>query len=854
MGKEHGQGRKSRAVKRWAPRLASLVSLLVLVFLTTGCAEQPDAAQPRPTKPAGEIIHTRTVGQTFVATADNLSRIDLLMASYARRNHGPVVFCLRESTASDVDIVRIEIEAGSVKDNRWRTFRFEPIRDSGGRSFYLFLESPEATPGNAVTVWQSARDVYLDGNSVIDGLPGEGDLAFRLYTSYRSVAIIKDAWKEIWRRGGILLLAMLIFGLPGLGLLVTLPPQETTTWRERLLAAPALTLAFLPLLFLLTKVAGLRLGAGLAWGPAVLGIIALAWRWHKSPRRRTLGSGLQAWWFSNARWPDLALVATVILIIVVRLLAIRDLTVPSWGDSVQHAVMTQLMVDNGGLFDSWLPYAPYQTLTVHFGFATAAAVLQWITGLEAAEATLVAGQVINVIAVLALYPLAVRIGKGNRWSGVAALLVAGLLSPMPAFYVNWGRYAQLIGQAVLPVAIWFLWRVTEADQSLRQRWKELLVSAGAVAGMTLSYYRMPFFYAAFVLAWLLFHVLPDYRWNAQKWAKLVARLALVGIVAGVFLLPWLSNIAGGELATGIGKGMVASAPLEQVLDEYRILRDIPTYVSWVLVGLSAVAGAWATIRRQWTAVLPAAWALVLVALPAGRLVHLPGANYMQLFAALIALYIPVSLLIGWLVGRVAAPLGRLGRQGLALVFLAFLLAAVWGGRGQITVVQPFFRMVFPADEVAMRWIQENTPPDARFLVNGFLIYYGYSSVGSDAGWWIPLLTQRANTMPPQYALLNEKSLAPGYTQAVTQLVTDLQLVSPTSPEGLQLLCQQGITHAYVGQGRGMVSYEAVFLLPVQELMASPSFELIYQQDQVKVFALDDKVCSDASVSWRGGED
>jgi hypothetical protein len=817
--------------------------LLTLLFLATGCAEQPDAAQPRFGQPAGEIAGAHTVGQTFIATVDNLHRIDVLMATYARTNRGPVVFYLRDDPAGARDLARIEIEAATIRDNKYHTFRFAPIPDAAGRSFYFALEAPEATPGNAVTVWQMARDVYPDGHVVVGGQPGEGDLAFRLYADYGLGAIVGDAGREIWRRGGALLLAALVFWLPGLGLLAVLLPGEVAAWRERLLAAPALTLALLPVLFLLTWAAGLRPGAWLAWGPAILGAIALVWRGRRLLRR----AAVREWRRSDARWPDLALVAVVGLVIGARLLAIRGLTVPSWGDSVQHAVMAQLMVDNGGLFESWLPYAPYQGLTVHFGFAAVVAAWQWVAGLPAAEATLVAGQAVNAVAILALYPLAVRLAKGNLWAGVGALLVAGLLSPMPAFYVNWGRYAQLTGQAILPLALWLLWPVAAADQSPRRVWKALLLAGGAVAGMTLSYYRMPFYYAAFVLAWLLFHVLPDYRRDARRWATLVMHLALVGVVGVAFVLPWLSNIAGGKLATGLSESVAVAAPVEQVLAEYQIWRDVATYAPWVLIGLSVVATAWAAIRRQWTAVSPAAWLLILVALPAGRLVGLPGANFMQCFAVAIALYMPVGLLAGWLVEQVVAWLSRVGRWGLALALAALLLVAGWGGRSQITVVEPFFRMVFPADQVALDWIRENTSADARFLVNGFTIYNGHSSVGSDAGWWIPLLARRENTMPPQYALLNEEPMVPGQKEAVTQLVRDLQSVSLVSPEGRRLLCRAGVTHAYVGQAQGMVGYDAAPLLRVEDLLASPFFDLIYQQDQARVFALDGQACDDLSV-------
>ena len=106
-------------------------------------------------------------------------------------------------------------------------------------------------------------------------------------------------------------------------------------------------------------------------------------------------------------------------------------------------MIAQLLTDHGGLFDSWEPYVPYRSLTVHFGFPAATALLSWATEVGSAQTTLLVGQLINGLAALTLYPLAMRLAGGNRWAGVGAVLTAGLLSPMPAYYVNWGRYAQL---------------------------------------------------------------------------------------------------------------------------------------------------------------------------------------------------------------------------------------------------------------------------------------------------------------------------------------------------------------------------------------------------------------------------
>jgi hypothetical protein len=143
----------------------------------------------------------------------------------------------------------------------------------------------------------------------------------------------------------------------------------------------------------------------------------------------------------------------------------------------------------------------------------------------------------------------------------------------------------------------------------------------------------------------------------------------------------------------------------------------------------------------------------------------------------------------------------------------------------------------------MVWIREHTPPNALFLVEGFSIYGGFSAVGSDGGWWIPLLAWRGNTMPPQYALLNEAPSKPGYTQSIVELVNSLEKASSTSPENIKLMCEQGITHIYIGQQQGNASAShATQLFSPIDFSQSAWFNLVYHQDRVYIFELDRGNC------------
>jgi hypothetical protein len=238
------------------------------------------------------------------------------------------------------------------------------------------------------------------------------------------------------------------------------------------------------------------MGVLYAWIPALVSLAFLIWH-HRAWRLQSFSNSLGKWKSSYNFFPDITFIAVIVLILFTRFWAIRSLDVPMWGDSYQHTMIAQLIVDHGGLFDSWQPYVPYTTLTVQFGFPATVSVFSWATNMESAPATLFIGQVLNGLAVLVLYPLALRLAHGNRWAGVGAVLIAGLLSPMPAFYVNWGRYAQLAGQVILPVALWFVWKSVENQD---RNWRTIALAGAILAGMTLTYYRMPFYYSTFILS------------------------------------------------------------------------------------------------------------------------------------------------------------------------------------------------------------------------------------------------------------------------------------------------------------------------------------------------------------------
>ena len=284
--------------------------------------------------------------------------------------------------------------------------------------------------------------------------------------------------------------------------------------------------------------------------------------------------------------------------------------------------------------------------------------------------------------------------------------------------------------------------------------------------------------------------------------------------------------------------------MQAVLADYRVWLDLFVFVPVPLVIVALVGLAWSLVRKRWMVAALVLWVALLSAVVAGGLIHLPGANSVQTSAIVIALYIPGGLIIGWMIAEIAGQRNGTIRQ--SLVAIAVFVAAILGALGQRSIANPAaFAYVSRSDTIAMEWVREHLPKNAYFLVEETR-YNGQSVIGSDAGWWIPLLAHRQNTMPPQYAL-SEAPIQPGYTQRMYALEKNLEIISPASAQGVSLLCSEGITHIYIGQGQGKVTLRAMNLGGPQmfspdELLSSQDYSLLYHQDRVFVFALNVGVC------------
>jgi hypothetical protein len=859
--------------------------LLIFVFLvTSGCTRYiSNSAQDKQT---GFILldNQTSIGQTFTARFAGLAGVGLVFKpgpAPLSNEAGEIILHLRADPQSGQDLRTVSMPVQKVGQAGNYRFFFQPLPDSNQRDYYFVLEMKGS---GEIGIGEAGSETFLDGAAYKNGSADNGQLTFNL--KYESAGLYLGLIKEtpVWLLW--LLISLFIFVIPGWALLsLVWSGWQKLDVLERIGLGSGVSLAIYPVMFLWTNLVGLHLGALYAWLPAGFGLAIILWRNFPALTKRlslraknryqpaederdsqalekpaTLidpdptnnladPSTLRQSTLPAAEQIEnlavkVALLFLVGAIIFTRLWVIRSLDFPLWGDSYQHTVIAQLMIDNRGLFQSWLPYAELSTFTYHFGFHTLVACFDWISGVPIQKAILWVGQIINILAVISLYPLAKKLGK-NQWSGVFLFLIAGLVSLMPMDYVNWGRYTQLAGQAILPAAIYFTWLLLESAQTDRRL---LFINWVVLGGLALTHYRVLIFIILFYLAWILMNP------NRLPFSKLIQRAFWSGMGGALIFVPWLVSILPYRtMQDFLTQLTTLPGQASRFLTEYNLIGDpFEFFPPAIWIGLVITIG-WAFWQREKNFIIVILW-WGLVFISANPMwIGLPGTGAISNFAVKIGGYIPISIILGAFSANIVGNIQNriTGREKLSpklkticsvLISVTLLICVIYSGLAQSRLrlddINPTMHaLATRPDQRAANWIRENTNPEDRFLVNSFFAYGGSMIAGSDGGWWLPLLTSRLSTQPPlNYG--SEEGLEPDYVNQTNGLVQSIEKKGLSDPSVLRFLHENRINYVYIGQQQGRVNSPGP-LLDIDVLQSDPHFQLVFRQDQVWIFKIID---------------
>jgi hypothetical protein len=155
--------------------------LLKALAPVSGTRGRPTLVSGQPRYLLPELIAGHSHGQRFLCPHDGLSGLRIAIATLGRRNTSRLALHLRHSPGAVNDIHTLEIPAYQITTDGMLAFRFPPIERSANKWFYFVADSPNAAPGDALTLWATSRPpANIAVQRYEDGLPASGALVVGL--------------------------------------------------------------------------------------------------------------------------------------------------------------------------------------------------------------------------------------------------------------------------------------------------------------------------------------------------------------------------------------------------------------------------------------------------------------------------------------------------------------------------------------------------------------------------------------------------------------------------------------------------------------------------------------------------
>lgn len=436
--------------------------------------------------------------------------------------------------------------------------------------------------------------------------------------------------------------------------------------------------------------------------------------------------------------------------VLLRLAFVSKAILPSYFDSAQHYLLIKNILGNTtGII------ASLTTNYYHFGFHFIAAFMAATFQAGIASTMLILGQMVLAVIPISLFFL-IKYETRSNMAGICAVSLAAFGWYMPAHAMDWGKYPAVLSVGLLPFVLSLAYLLSQNKNTLspQKRWTlSLMLGAGGLVSGFMHSRSLVVIGIAF-LAWLIA------AWQKklpQVQRVLIFSMALVAIILeiifiqkqAVLLLLFDPYIQKGILITGLVLFLSVFA-----------YRHYPQFAFACILAVGLL--------------MSGLFIPVMGLIPGHDNLTLLDRPYVEL-----VLFLPLSLL------------GGLGLAGLEKSFQHYPKLATLIGLsacGMVLINASVTYDLYPSaccvivghdDVTAMDWMKAQLPTDARIGVSATELkvlasgsFEGY--VGGDAGIWITPLIERT-------------SIPLGYDTNFNEQAT------------LDYVCQQGISHLYVGE-------------------------------------------------------
>jgi hypothetical protein len=447
---------------------------------------------------------------------------------------------------------------------------------------------------------------------------------------------------------------------------------------------------------------------------------------------------------------------------------------------------------------------------------------------------LLLGQILNAICVLGSYVLTVSLTK-NRVAGLFAAIITGFITPMPAYYTSWGRYTQLAGLLILPPA--YILTTQLINESIKNNTKfsiyfkdrknlsVIILLSIIVAGLFLTHYRVSVFYASMVIGYVIVKIINIiYKKQPIRNVFPMISIILTVVFTGVIMsAPWWPETI---KTLFIPRLDIVNSQKPALFSDFSWAYLTPVYgqIAMILAGIGLLIS---IIQKKLFGILLIIWITFMFMLANLNSFGFPGADFVNNTSVAIILYIPISILAGYLVAEIfqigQKPLqGYLRKIYLIVVSAATISAIILGANRILPILNPSTLLYREADSAALDWLDQNAPSDARIVINPFLWGYGMYA-GNDGGYWIAPITGRLSFPPP--ALYG---LSAPLSSEVNQISQNVIELSNDATSLHQFLVMNKIEYLFIGVRGGVLSANLLANSPLYEQLYSKNGAWIFQ--------------------------
>ena len=811
-------------------RLNPLWLIIVGIFplILTGCVtlNDPETSQETITQVVGVVDDQTTVGQTISPQRSKINGVTIwLSKSQIDQSQPENMLTARVFTGADYSQpeyttnistsamisptpVRIDLPSELITENA---------------PFYLELSSP-----GIISVYGCLEDCYSGGQAYVNGQPIQVDLAFRVSYRYDTDTLLADEESFSPLLDTLLPLLGVVF-MPGYSLVRLLRLHQKYSWGEQVAASIGFSLALFPVIYLIGSVAQARISLPILRIVLVAcsALILASFGSDRSVRSLLKHCALHRIYPPNKKSTGELLVLFALFSIfgvalLVRMIMIRDLATPAWVDSIHHGLITRLIIETGAYPKTYAPYLEIEPTLYHPGFHTSLAAFIQLANIDIPEGMLIFGQVINALIIFPVFLLARTITRSST-AGIFAALIAGLLTPMPAYYTSWGRYPQLAGLLILPVPFSILIKA-ESSNRIRHDARILIGCSLVCVGLALVHYRATAFLLCLLMGYLLSLSIHRRPFSVPILRNTIIRLGIIGLLSAIFISPWLIPFINNTFLPRISP--IQTENTIKAFSDFSWQYLTPARGKQAMV-LAILGLCWAIINHRRLVLMLVSWVGLMFLLANLASLNLPGGNFINNSSVAIMLFMPISVAGGYFCDQLARVWQQVSIVRWQIIVNLLILSvamtvALLGARSLLPLINPITILSRSEDLPAIDWVDQNIPEDETILINPFNWGYGLYG-GTDGGAWIPTIAGNPTLPPPVLYGFGSRDTI-DYVNRLCETIFALA----ASPDELAVhLLKQDIEYIFIGERGGVISPASLAL--------AAHFETLYHKDDVWVF-------------------